>query len=58
MSKLEELRNKQAEIEAEIKAVKKTERVDALKTVKTLCKEYGFTEGMLKDSLAKSRKKK
>ena len=36
---------------------KKNERADALKTVKRLCKEYGFTAGMLKGSLAEGRKK-
>lgn len=58
MSKLEELRQKQAEIEAEIEAVKKEERAEALKTVKKLCKEFGFTAGMLKGSLAKGRQPK
>jgi hypothetical protein len=38
MSKLEELRDKQAEIEAKIEKVKKTERTDALKMIKALCK--------------------
>ena len=56
MSKLDELRQKQAEIEAAIKEVKKEERAEALKTVKKLCKEFGFTAGMLKGSLAKGRK--
>jgi len=30
---------------------------NTLKEVKRLCKELGFTAGMLKDSLAKGRKK-
>jgi hypothetical protein len=55
MSKLDELRKKQAEIEAQIEEVKKSERAEALKTVKKLCKEFGFTAGMLKGSLAKGR---
>ena len=58
MSKLDELRKKQAEIEAQIEEVKKSERAEALKTVKKLCKEFGFTAGMLKGSLAPSRKPK
>lgn len=58
ISKLEELRNKQAEIKAEIEKVKKTARAGALKIVKGICKEYGFTAGMLKNSLAKRRKPK
>ena len=56
MSKIEELRQKQAEIEAAIKKLKKAERTEALKTVKKLCKEFGFTASMLKGSLAKGRK--
>ena len=32
---------------------KKNERANALKEVKRLCKEFGFTAGMLKGSLAK-----
>ena len=58
MSKLDELRQKQAEIEAEIERVQKEERAETLKTVKQLCKEFGFTAGMLKGSLAKGRVKK
>ena len=34
---------------------KKNERANALKEVKRLCKEFGFTAGMLKDSLAQGR---
>ena len=30
---------------------KKNERTDALKEVKRLCKEFGFTAGMLQGSL-------
>ena len=37
---------------------KKNERVNALKGVKRLCKESGFTAGMQKGSLAEGRKKK
>ena len=33
------------------------ERANALKEVKRLCKEFGFTAGMLKGSLAEGRKK-
>lgn len=35
---------------------KKNERANALKEVKHLCKEFGFTAGMLKDSLAEGKK--
>ena len=37
---------------------KKRERAAALKGVKRLCKEFGFTAGMLKGALAEGRKKK
>ena len=37
---------------------KKSERANALKEVKRLCKEFGFTAGMLKGSLAKCRGEK
>ena len=39
------------------KALKK-ERANTLKKVKRLCKEFGFTAGMLKGSLAEGRKQK
>jgi len=35
---------------------KKSERTNALKEVKRLCKEFGFTAGMLKGSLTEGRK--
>ncbi|MDC1051143.1 hypothetical protein OAQ76_00280 [bacterium] len=35
---------------------KKNERANALKEVKRLCEEFGFTAGMLKGSLAEGRK--
>ena len=35
----------------------KGKRANALKEVKRLCKEFGFTAGMLKGSLAEGRKK-
>ena len=37
---------------------KKNERANALKEVKRLCKEFGFTARILKDSLAVGRGKK
>jgi hypothetical protein len=36
---------------------KKNERAEALRTVKSLCKEFWFTAGMLKGALAKGRVK-
>ena len=48
------------ELKAEIETIhhqmfeaKKNERVNALKEVRRLCKEFGITTGMLKGSLAK-----
>ena len=38
--------------------VKKNESVNALKEVKHLCKEFGFTTRVLKSALAEGRKKK
>ena len=36
---------------------KKNEHANALKEVKRLCKEFGFTAGMLKDLLTEGKKK-
>jgi len=45
-------------IQQQMAEAKKNERANALKEVKRLCKQFGFTAGMLKGSLAKGRKKK
>ena len=45
-------------IQQQMVEVKKNERANALKEVKRLCKEFGFTAGMLKGSLAEGRKTK
>ena len=42
---------------AQMVEAKKNERANALKEVKRLCKEFGFTAVMLKGSLAEGRKK-
>ena len=44
-------------IQQQMAEAKKNERANALKEVKRLCKEFGFTAGMLKGSLAEGRKK-
>jgi len=44
------------ELKVEMEA-KKNECANALKEVKRLCKEFGFTAGMLKGSLAEGRQK-
>jgi hypothetical protein len=53
------------ELKAEIETIhqqmaeaKKSKRTVALKKVKELCKEFGFTAGMLKGVLAEGRKPK
>ena len=43
-------------IQQQMAKAKKSERTNALKEVKRLCKEFGFTGGMLKGSLAEGRK--
>jgi hypothetical protein len=58
MSTLAELQRQKAELEKQIETAKKNERAEALKTVKKLCKEFGFTAGMLRGSLAEGRSKK
>ena len=45
-------------IQQQMGEAKKNERANALKEVKRLCKEFGFTAGMLKGSLAEGRNKK
>ncbi len=50
-----------AEMEAikqEIVEAKKNEHASALKEVKRLCKEFGFTAELLKGSFAEDRKSK
>ena len=58
MSTLAELQRQKAELEKQIETAKKNERTEALKTVKKLCKEFGFTAGMLRGSLKDTRKSK
>ena len=45
-------------LQQQIVEAKKRERAEALKKVKELCKEFGFTAGVLKGALAEGRKKK
>ena len=53
----DELKAEMAAIEQQMAEAKKNERANALKEVKRLCKEFGFTARMLKGSLAEGRKK-
>ena len=55
MKSYDELKAKMAAIQQQIVEAKKNERAEALKTLKRLCKEFCFTAGMLKVSLAKGR---
>ena len=57
MSTLAELQKQKAELEKQIETAKKSERAEALKTVKKLCKEFGFTAGMLRGSLVEKKPK-
>lgn len=57
MKSYDELKAEMEAIQKQMANAKKSERTAALKTVKRLCKEFGFTAGMLKDSLAEGRKK-
>jgi len=45
-------------IQQQMAEAKKNERTNALKEVKRLCKEFGFTAGMLKGSISEARKPK
>ena len=51
IAEMETIKQKMAE-------AKKNVRTDALKEVKRLCKEFGFTTEMPKGSLTEGRKKK
>ena len=42
-------------LEAQMEEAKKRECAEALKKVKQLCKEFGFTAGMLQGLLARGR---
>lgn len=55
MKSYDELKADMEVLQQQMVEAKKNERADALKTVKRLCKEFGFTAGMLKGALAKGR---
>ena len=58
MKLYDELKAEMEIIQQQMAEVKKNERTDSLKEVKRLCKQFGFTAGMLKGSIAEGRKKK
>ena len=55
MKPYDELKAEMENIQQQMAEAKKNERTNALKEVKRLCKEFGFTSGMLKGPLAKGR---
>ena len=57
MKSYDELKADMEVLQQQMVEAKKNERADALKTVKRLCKEFGFTAGMLKGALTEGRKK-
>ena len=58
MKSYDELKAEMETIQQQMVEAKKNERTTALKEVKRLCKEFEFTAGMLKGSLAEGRNKK
>ena len=56
MKSYDELKAEMEAIQQQMIEAKKNERANALKEVKRLCKEFGFT-GMLKGALAEGGKK-
>ena len=58
MKSYDELKAEMEAIQQQMLEAKKNERANALKEVKRLCKEFGFTAGMLKGALAKGRVEK
>ena len=57
MKSYDELKAKMEAIQQQMIEAKKNECSKALKELKRLCKEFVFTAGMLKVSLAEGRKK-
>jgi DNA-binding protein H-NS len=55
MKTYSELKSEMDNLEAQMEEAKKRERAEALKKVKQLCKEFGFTAGMLQGLLARGR---
>ena len=57
MKSYDQLKAEMKTIQQQMAEAKKNERTNALKEVKRLCKEFGFTAGMLKGALAEGGKK-
>jgi hypothetical protein len=58
MKSYDELKAEMEAIQQQMVEAKNNERTSALKEVKRLCKEFGFTAGMLKGSISEGRKPK
>ena len=58
MKSYDELKADMEVLQQQMVEAKKNERANALQEVKRLCKEFGFTAGMLKGALAEGRGKK
>jgi uncharacterized membrane protein (DUF106 family) len=56
MKPYDELKAEMKTVQQQMVEAKKNERTDALEKVKELCREFGFTAGMLKGVLAEGRK--
>jgi len=57
MKPYDELKAEMETIQQQMVEAKKNKHVNALKDVKRLCKEFGFTVGILKGSLVVGQKK-
>ena len=58
MKSYDNLKAEMKVIQQQMVEAKKNERANAVKEVKRLCKEFGFTAGMWKGSLANGRGEK
>ena len=58
MKSYDELKAEMEAMQHRMVEAKRNKRANELKEVKRLCKEFGFTAGMLKDLLAEGRKSK
>ena len=58
MKSYDELRAEMEQLEQQMAEAKKGERADDLKKVKELCREFGFTAGMLRGALVEGRRSK
>jgi hypothetical protein len=58
MKSYDELKAEMEAIQKQMLEAKKNESAEALNTVKRLCKDFGFIDGMLKDAFAEGRMKR